>query len=87
MADALAERSAVSDQLQAQKALVQASDDVLQMSQARFDRGVDSYLDVLDAQRSWYSARQTLIGNRLDRLTNSVTLYKALGGGWSGTQS
>jgi len=87
VADALAERSAVSDQLQAQKALVQASDDVLQMSQARFDRGVDSYLDVLDAQRSWYSARQTLIGNRLDRLTNSVTLYKALGGGWSGTQS
>jgi len=87
VADALAQRSAVSDQLLAQKALVQASDEVLQMSQARFDRGVDSYLDVLDAQRSWYSARQTLIGTRLSRLTNGVTLYKALGGGWTAAQS
>ena len=75
------------DQLQAQTALVQASGEVLQMSQARFDRGVDSYLDVLDAQRTWYSARQALIGTRLARLSNGVTLYKALGGGWSTPQS
>jgi multidrug efflux system outer membrane protein len=44
---------------------------------------VDSYLEVLDAQRSLYSARQALIGTRLARLANSVTLYKTLGGGWS----
>ncbi len=87
VADALAQRSAVGDQLQAQGALVQASGEVLQMSQARFDRGVDSYLDVLDAQRTWYSARQTLIATRLARLNNGVTLYKALGGGWSPEQS
>ena len=87
VADALAQRSAVGDQLQAQNALVQASGEVFQMSQARFDRGVDSYLDVLDAQRSWYSARQTLIATRLARLTNGVTLYKALGGGWTAGQS
>jgi multidrug efflux system outer membrane protein len=87
VADALAQRSAVGDQLQAQDALVQASGEVLQMSQARFDRGVDSYLDVLDAQRSWYGARQTLIATRLARLTNGVTLYKVLGGGWSVEQS
>lgn len=87
VADALAQRSAVGDQWLAQTALVQASGEVLQMSQARFDRGVDSYLDVLDAQRSWYSARQNLIGTRLSRLTNGVTLYKTLGGGWSGTSS
>lgn len=87
VADALAQRSAVGDQLQAQTALVQAGGEVLQMSQARFDRGVDSYLDVLDAQRTWYSARQALIGTRLARLSNGVTLYKALGGGWSTPQS
>ena len=87
VADALAQRSAVGDQLQAQNALVQASGEVFQMSQARFDRGVDSYLDVLDAQRSWYSARQTLIATRLARLTNGVTLYKVLGGGWTAGQS
>lgn len=82
VADALAQRSAVGEQLQAQNALVDASADVLRMSQARFDRGVDSYLDVLDAQRSWYGARQALISTRLARLTNGVTLYKSLGGGW-----
>ena len=87
VADALAQRSAVGDQLQAQNALVQANGEVFQLSQARFDRGVDSYLDVLDAQRSWYSARQTLIATRLARLTNGVTLYKALGGGWTAGQS
>ncbi len=39
------------------------------------------------AQRSWHSARQTLIATWSSRLTNSVTLYKALGGGWSAAQS
>lgn len=87
VADALAQRSAVGEQLEAQTALVQASGEAFQLSQARFDRGVDSYLDVLDAQRSWYSARQTLISTRLSRLTNGVTLYKALGGGWTDGQS
>lgn len=86
VADALAQRSAVGEQLQAQNALVDASADVLRMSQARFDRGVDSYLDVLDAQRSWYGARQALISTRLARLTNGVTLYKSLGGGWTPPQ-
>jgi len=84
VADALAQREALSGQLQAQQSLVEASGDALKLSDARFARGVDSYLDVLDAQRTWYGARQTLIGMRLSRLTNGVTLYKALGGGWKG---
>jgi len=84
VADALAQREALSGQLQAQQSLVEASGDALKLSDARFARGVDSYLDVLDAQRSWYGAQQTLIGMRLSRLTNGVTLYKALGGGWNG---
>ena len=84
VADALAQREALSGQLQAQQSLVEASGDALKLSDARFASGVDSYLDVLDAQRSWYGAQQTLIGMRLSRLTNGVTLYKALGGGWNG---
>jgi len=84
VADALAQREALSGQLQAQQSLVEASGDALKLSDARFARGVDSYLDVLDAQRSWYGAQQTLIGMRLSRLTNGVTLYMALGGGWNG---
>jgi multidrug efflux system outer membrane protein len=49
----------------------------------RFRTGVDSYLGVLDSQRSLYTAQQTLVGLKLSRLQNLVTLYKALGGGWS----
>src|SRR5712664_1497803 len=48
-----------------------------------FRGGVDSYLGVLDSQRSLYTAQQTLVGVKLSRMQNLVTLYKALGGGWS----
>jgi multidrug efflux system outer membrane protein len=38
---------------------------------------------VLDSQRSLYTAQQNLITTRLSRLTNLVTFYKTLGGGWT----
>jgi multidrug efflux system outer membrane protein len=40
-------------------------------------------LDVLDSQRALYSAQQALVGVKLARLQNIVTLYEALGGGWN----
>ena len=46
---------------------------------------MESYLGVLDAQRSYYIAQQTLIATRLSQATNLVTLYKVLGGGWQAT--
>jgi multidrug efflux system outer membrane protein len=48
----------------------------------RFRNGVDNFLNVLVSQRALFSAQQSLIGVRLARLQNLVTLYKALGGGW-----
>lgn len=83
VADALVLRKTLLQQLEAQNSLAEASGEALQLSDARFTRGVDSYLDVLDAQRTWYSARQGQITTRLAGLTNGVTLYKALGGGWT----
>jgi outer membrane protein, multidrug efflux system len=62
---------------------VQASEDAWRLSDARYTRGVDGYLTVLDAQRSTYSAKQALIGTRLAQLNHGVTLFKVLGGGWS----
>jgi outer membrane protein, multidrug efflux system len=82
VADALTQRSSLRDQLEAQSSLVEASGEAFKLSDARYSRGVDSYLTVLDAQRSWYSAQQTLISTRLSRLSNDITLYKVLGGGW-----
>jgi multidrug efflux system outer membrane protein len=52
------------------------------LSDARFRGGVDSYLNALDSQRSLYAAHQTLIDSEIARLSNLVTLYQALGGGW-----
>ncbi len=67
------------DQLQAQQSLVEASEVGYRLSDARYTRGIDSYLRVLDAQRSLYSAQQGLIAVRLARLANLVALYKVLG--------
>ena len=81
VADALAQRGTIDDQVAAQQSLTDATAQSYRLSQARYEKGVDSYLNVLDSQRSLYSAQQNLIGARLNRLTNLVTLYKVLGGG------
>jgi multidrug efflux system outer membrane protein len=85
VSDALAQRSTLGRQLEAQQSLVDATAESYRLSDARFKRGVDSYLSVLDAQRSLYTAQQNLIGTRLSRFTNLVTFYKTLGGGWNET--
>jgi len=87
VSDALAQRSTLGRQLEAQQSLVDATSESYRLSDARFKRGVDSYLSVLDAQRSLYTAQQNLIGTRLSRFTNLVTFYKTLGGGWNETTS
>jgi multidrug efflux system outer membrane protein len=82
VSDALAARGTYGNQLKAQQELVAATADSLQLSQMRFKAGVDSYLPVLDAERSLYTAQQTLLGLKQAQLTQQATLYKALGGGW-----
>lgn len=81
VADTLASLGTLGDQLEAQLSLTEATADSYRLSEARYIRGVDSYLEVLDSQRSTYSAQQNLINVRLARLANQVTLYKVLGGG------
>jgi multidrug efflux system outer membrane protein len=81
VADALAVRGTVDQQLSAQQSLVIAVAETYRLSNARYTKGIDSYLGVLDAQRSLNAARQGLIVLRLVRLSNMVTLYKVLGGG------
>jgi multidrug efflux system outer membrane protein len=81
VADALAARDTLDEQLAAQQALVTASQDAYHLAQMRFRGGVDNYLSELDAQRSLYGAQQQLQIVRLQRFENLVTLYKALGGG------
>lgn len=81
VADALAAKGTLTEQLQAQNALVDATATSTRLSQARYDRGIDSYLNVLDSQRDLYSAQQSQVSVQVSRLSNLVTLYKVLGGG------
>lgn len=80
VADALAARGTLTNQLAAQKALVDAARLNFRLAQARYEHGVDSYLATLDAQRSLLSAQEDEIAVRAGRLANLVTLYKVLGG-------
>jgi multidrug efflux system outer membrane protein len=81
VADALAQRGTVGEQLAAQASLVEAATATYRLAEERYNRGVDNYLTVLDAHRSLYGAQQGLIGLRLARIANSLTLYKVLAGG------
>lgn len=81
VADELAARGTYTDQLTALRAFVSAAQTSYDLSDARYRQGIDSYLNVLDAQRSLYEAQQNEILVAQQRLSNLVTLYKVLGGG------
>ncbi|OZA13263.1 MAG: multidrug transporter, partial [Hydrogenophilales bacterium 17-62-8] len=82
VADALAERATLAEQVDARRQQLDATQAGFRLSDARYQGGVDSYLGLLDAQRTLYLAEQDLIIVRLADAANRVTLYKVLGGGW-----
>jgi multidrug efflux system outer membrane protein len=82
VADGLAARGTYDQQIEALQRDTFANQRRLDLSDLRYRNGVDSYLTVLTAQTDLYAAQQALISARLERLTNLVDLYRALGGGW-----
>jgi len=82
VADALVARAALEEQLEAERARVDAEQRRYHLSDLRYRKGVDSYLTVLTAQRDLFTAQQQLIQSRVARFANLVELYRALGGGW-----
>lgn len=82
--DALVAVHTARDQVAAQAAQVQALRDAEDLAQLRYQSGLSSYLDLLDAQRSLFSAQLALSQAQLQQLTAAVQLYKALGGSWAG---
>ncbi|WP_027352738.1 TolC family protein [Desulfosarcina sp. BuS5] len=81
VADALAMQGTINQQVSAQQSLVAAVAETYRLSNKLYAKGIDSYLGVLDAQRSLFAAQQGLISLRLARLANQVRLYAVLGGG------
>jgi len=82
VADDLAAKKFLDEQLADQTALVKAEQRRYDLADARYRDGVDSYLTVLTAQQDLYSAQQNLIATQFARLSNLIGLYQSLGGGW-----
>jgi multidrug efflux system outer membrane protein len=81
VADALAARRFLADQLAAQRRALAAQRDRAELANLRYRNGVASYLEVLDAERELFAAEQAVVQTRRQQLSNAVALYVALGGG------
>ncbi len=82
VADSLAGRATLGEQLRAQTAQASAAQVSFKLADLRYRNGAASYLDVLDAQRSLFTAQQATVLVQAQQVQNLVTLYKVLGGGW-----
>lgn len=80
VADALARRGTMGEQLRARQSQREAAADTYLLTEARYRNGIESFLGSLDAQRSYYSAQRILVLSRLETATNLVDLYRSLGG-------
>ncbi|TMU70800.1 efflux transporter outer membrane subunit [Pseudomonas fluorescens] len=83
VADALDSSKAIAAELDAERQWAANESQRTELAELLYRDGVNSYLDVLDAQRQWRTAQQNLIKTRLLQLTNRIALYKGLGGGWT----
>ncbi len=82
VADALAIRATLADQLRAQQAQAAAEQTRLKLIDLRFAQGITSAFERLDAQRSTFAVRQSVLQLQLLQAQNLVAVYKTLGGGW-----
>jgi multidrug efflux system outer membrane protein len=82
VSDALIEYRKTSEQRSQQELLVKALDDADRLSRLRYRGGIDSYLQVLDAERNLFQGQLLLAQLRRQELVSIVQLYRALGGGW-----
>ena len=82
VADALAGRATLGEQLRAQNAQLAAEQTRMELTNLRFKHGASNAFDVLDAQRSLFATQQAAVQVQAQQVQNLVTLYKVVGGGW-----
>ncbi|HET6680801.1 MAG TPA: efflux transporter outer membrane subunit [Gemmatimonadaceae bacterium] len=81
VADALAGRRYLSEQVAAQERAVTAQRQIAELARTRYAEGVVSYIEVLDAERTLFASEQALLQLRRLEADNLVNLYVVLGGG------
>jgi len=84
--DALAAERILSQQIGQQEQAAQSAQKFVDLETARYETGVDPYIDVVTAQGTLLADRQTLATLHTQEMTASVQLIEALGGGWDSTQ-
>jgi NodT family efflux transporter outer membrane factor (OMF) lipoprotein len=84
--DYLAAVRILSEQIERQKEAVEHSETYLKLEQARYDTGIDPYIDLASAQITLYGNQQGLAQIQVQQMTASVQLIQALGGGWDKSQ-
>lgn len=82
VADALALRESINQQINAQQRYLDSLNITLQRARGLYSSGAVSYIEVLDAERSLFSTQQTILDLIYARQVNEITLFTALGGGW-----
>jgi len=80
--DALISIETLKEELLAQEKRMMAAENAEKLSGERYDKGVTSYLEVLESQRQSFDAQLNYSSVRSDLLSSYIELYKALGGGW-----
>ena len=80
VSDALARRGTINDEISARARQQAATADTYMLTEARYRAGIDPFLTVLDAQRSYYVAQQAMVLTKLAAAQNIVDLYQSIGG-------
>jgi outer membrane protein TolC len=84
--DSLASVRILSQQLIQQQAAVISAEEFVTLETARYQTGIDPYVDVVTAQTTLLTDRQSVASLRVQEMTASVQLIEALGGGWDRSQ-
>ncbi|HID3749605.1 TPA: efflux transporter outer membrane subunit [Citrobacter freundii] len=82
VADALVLRQSIADQISGQQRYLDSLQITLQRARALYQNGAVSYIEVLDAERSLFATRQSLLDLNYAQQVNEIKLFAALGGGW-----
>jgi multidrug efflux system outer membrane protein len=80
VADALARRGTINDEIAARQRQQAATADTYTLTEARYRNGIDPFLTVLDAQRSYYAAQQLMVQTKFTAAQNIVSIYQSIGG-------
>jgi NodT family efflux transporter outer membrane factor (OMF) lipoprotein len=84
--DALAQTRMLSQQIQQQQAATEAAERAFELEKARYETGLDPYLNLLTTQTTLLNSRQTLLGLQVEQMSSAVLLIESLGGGWDLSQ-